>query len=1018
MNQENFFNFFDIIDDDHVQTAIDDVDPDINYLNDFDTLYNDQACRYYGIDEFNDLCAAKDLARSGSKADSLGMIHVNIRSVSKNLSNLENYLQTLKYDFRVVGLSETWFNENNHDLHTLCGYTVVSNYRTNRVGGGVSLMIDSDLKMISRNDLNSMSDSIESVFVELCDVGANKCNIIIGVVYRPPASDGKAFLESLAGAMSLIEREGKKSVLMGDFNLDLLTTNSNSITSEFIELMYAHSHMPLITKPTRIDIHSSSATLIDNIFINNTPHVVKAHGISCVKIADHFPVFCILNNDFKIEPLKPKPQRIISERHVGQFITHLSSENWENVMACNDAAISYKLFLKKFKDVYEKCFPYAQPKSVYKDRKPWLTLSLKKSIKTKNKLYTRYLHLKTIESKSNYTQYRNRLKSVMKAAEKQHYSLLMTVHKNNLKKSWKVIKEVINKNKANFTTQQFLINETVEKDPSKIAESFNEYFVGIGPKLAEQIPPTAADPAANIEHRIRDSIFLEPTDDAEVSTLISSLKDSSPGWDEISSRVCRSSVATFVKPFTHVLNLSLSQGVVPQELKIARVTPIFKAGDKQMLSNYRPISVLPYFSKILEKLIHKRLTNFIENHELFYKFQFGFRNNHNTSHALITLTTEVSSSLDRGHSCLGVFLDLKKAFDTVDPEILLLKLEKYGVRGTPLDWFRSYLTDRTQCVKVLESQSPFLPIRCGVPQGSVLGPLLFLLYINDIYNVCPNLCPILFADDTNLFISGENITDLYTSMNAALDKILVWLRTNKLSINIEKTHYMLFTNKKSKNIPILPLYMNNIPLHKTTTTKFLGVVIDDKLTFKDHVDYIRKKISKNIGIISKAKQYFDVHTLSTLYYTFIFPYLSYCIEVWGSASVVHLNSLLKLQKRVCRIISHSDFLAHSLPLFKSLKILTVYDIYQMSLAIFMFRFNKRLLPSIFNTYFTINRRRHSINTRQLNNFHIPFCRLSLTQKFIKYKCVIFWNNLDLVFKQLNSLPLFKKSFKKHLLSKY
>ena len=210
MNQENFFNFFDILEDDHAQIAIDDVDPDINYLNEFDTLYNDKACRYYGIDEFNDLCVAKDLAKSGTNTDSLGMIHVNIRSVSKNLSAFENYLQLLKYDFKVIGLSETWFNENNHDLHSICGYTVVSNYRTKRVGGGVSLLIDSDLKMLIRNDLNSMSESIESVFVELCDVGVNKRNIIIGVVYRPPTSDGKAFLESLAGAMSLIEREGKK----------------------------------------------------------------------------------------------------------------------------------------------------------------------------------------------------------------------------------------------------------------------------------------------------------------------------------------------------------------------------------------------------------------------------------------------------------------------------------------------------------------------------------------------------------------------------------------------------------------------------------------------------------------------------------------------------------------------------------------------------------------------------------------------------------------------------------------
>ena len=511
---------------------------------------------------------------------------------------------------------------------------------------------------------------------------------------------------------------------------------------------------------------------------------------------------------------------------------------------------------------------------------------------------------------------------------------------------------------------------------------------------------------------------MEPTDETEVSSLITGLKDSSPGWDDISSKVCRSSIASFVTPLTHILNLSLSQGTVPKELKIARVTPIFKAGDKQLISNYRPISVLPVFSKILEKIVYKRLSDFIENHELFYKYQFGFRNNHSTSHALITSTTEITSALDRGCSTLGVFLDLKKAFDTVDPKILLLKLEQYGVRGTPLSWFRSYLMDRSQCVKVLNNQSPFLPIHCGVPQGSVLGPLLFLLYINDIDKVCPNLCPILFADDTNLFISGENITNLYNSMNNALSKISLWLKTNKLSINIEKTHYMLFTNKKPKNIPNLSLNMNGTPLQKVESTKFLGVIIDEKLNFKKHIDYIRKKMSKNIGIISKAKQYFDVHTLTTLYYTFVYPYLNYCIEVWGSASVTSLNVLLKLQKRICRIISHSGFLAHSLPLFKSLRILTVTDIYHLSLATFIFRFKKNLLPSIFNDYFIINERRHSVNTRQINNFHIPFCRLTHTQKFVKYKCVTYWNNLDQFFKQLNTLSQFRKSLKKHLLTNY
>jgi hypothetical protein len=622
----------------------------------------------------------------------------------------------------------------------------------------------------------------------------------------------------------------------------------------------------------------------------------------------------------------------------------------------------------------------------------------------------------SLENKGNYTRYRNRLKSLLVKADKQHYSSLMVRYKNNLRKSWQVIKEVLNKNVLLNENDQFQINDEILKNPEQIAEAFNTYFVNVGPNLAQQIPLSSFDPTTNIVTN-QYSIFIEPTDNQEVVSLVKMLKNSSAGWDEISPKVVRSSIESFITPLTHVLNRSIVSGIVPKELKIAKVIPIFKSGDKMSINNYRPVSVLPCFSKILEKIVHSRITKFIEKHKLLYKHQFGFRKNHNTAHAIITLVNEITSSLDKGESCLGVFLDLKKAFDTVDHNILLRKLEKYGIRGIPLKWLENYLAQRTQCVRILNRDSSFQYITCGVPQGSVLGPLLFLLYINDIDKVGNNLFSVLFADDTNLFMSCKNINVLYSSMNIVLDKVLVWLNSNKLSLNILKTHYMLFTTKKNTDIPSLSLQLNESEIERVQKTKFLGVMIDEKLQWSGHIDYIKKKISKNIGIIYKARNYFDCSTLVTLYYTFIYPYLTYCIEVWGSSSLARIGTLLKLQKRFCRIITFSNPITHSLPLFKSLHILTVSDIYLTSIALFMYRFHHNSLPLMFNNYFVINIP-SGIITRSIEEYKVPFCRLSIRQKTIVYQGPTLWNAFPIHLKSINSIHVFKKTLKHYYISKY
>ena len=518
----NFVNFFEHDVNDNYTLDIDEIDPDINYFNNFVTFNNDDTCKYYSIDGFNEEYFQK-FPSMQRENDLFSLIHVNIRSMSCNISTFEHFLESLNLDYYIIGLSETWLNQDNNDLFTIQGYSCVNNYRTSKTGGGVSLFLKDHLQYTLRADLSIFNESLESVFVEINNVSLHgrKRNIVVGVIYRPPAGDGDLFHEHLGNILSAITRECKQSFLMGDFNYDLLRESSNGTISQFIELMYSYSHVPIITRPTRIDERTSAATLIDNIFTNTNFQPMILHGINCVKIADHFPIFCVYNTQSIIKTQQSKLRRNFSEHYLIRFVESLTREDWEDVMSATEAQIGYQLFYTKIKCHYDACFPWFTPRSVYKERKPWLSVGLRNAIKRKNKLYRKSIRNPTLTNKENYKQYRNTLKSLLKTAEKEHYSTLMNCYKKDLKKSWKIIKEVLNKNTPFTDNEIFQIDDEASRNPNQIAEAFNSYFVNVGPKLAEKISPSQVDPTSKIS-RNQNSIFMEPTDEEEVTAIVKS----------------------------------------------------------------------------------------------------------------------------------------------------------------------------------------------------------------------------------------------------------------------------------------------------------------------------------------------------------------------------------------------------------------------------------------------------------------------------------------------------------------
>jgi len=445
----------------------------------------------------------------------------------------------------------------------------------------------------------------------------------------------------------------------------------------------------------------------------------------------------------------------------------------------------------------------------------------------------------------------------------------------------------------------------------------------------------------------------------------------------------------------------------------AAIIPLYKSGDKKLVNNYRPISLLPSFSKIFEKVMAIRLTKFLTNHNILYKYQFGFRPKHTTSMAINLLVDKITECLDMNRSLVGVALDFRKAFDTVNYEILMRKLFAYGIRGNVHAWFANYLSERFQYVGVDEATSPLLQIQCGVPQGSILGPLLFLVYVNDLPN-SSELLPIIFADDTNVFCSGRDVGDCLRIMNSELCKLNCWISSNKLSLNVDKSHFIVFSKAKVTNVP--PLSIAGKEISRVDSIKFLGVYIDERLSWDRHVRHIRGKISRSIGVLSRSRHLLNAATLKTLYYAFIHPYLSYCIDIWGQCNDSLFQSVFRLQKKAIRLLTCSSRHAHTAALFNSLEILTLKNIYIASMAVFMFKFHLRQLPPVIDELFISNSQIHTINTRQRNLLHCPLVRSKFSAKSIRFRGTLIWNQIPNTFDIDVSVHSFKSSVHGFLLN--
>ena len=841
------------------------------------------------------------------KNNDFTIISQNIRSIYSNFNDLQLNLAYLNFTADLIVLSECRLNPNKNIPH-LSNYSAAYTTKHLNKADGVVIYVSNKLKY--------KVEEIELTHASCLQVTIKPDLVVLGIYRSPSKSNADDFINSLSLHLATVA-SNKNIIITGDININLIHKEEEQSCERvkrlnYLNMLAMHGLLPGHSLPTR------GKSCLDHFILKLRPGKKSAFiGIIDTTITDHLMIFLKLSDLTKKHRIS-KTKTVINLDKAVDLLKTMNTQDLLNLT--NPNVLTDNLISLLQKCIIDSTLVTSIP---IKNRliKPWMTIGLLRCIQNRNNMQ-RKLKLDPCNEilKITYKRYRNYCSCIIKKQKSKYdREQLYKTHKNP-KKIWQTINSITQRKTPKSQNLELLESAAT---PCEAINKVNKYFSTIGKHLADDIlknPKRLAnndriEPVGDLNPPVSSFVLLE-TDPDEVVTVIRSLRtDSATGWDKIPVGFLKATQLIISPIISHLVNICFAQGIFPTALKQAVITPVYKSGDRADPSNYRPISVLPSLSKIVERLINQRLVRYLTKNKLISPSQFGFRQGMSTEDAVLALASAVTEKVDSGSKCLAVFLDLKKAFDTVSVPTLLHRLEEIGVRGVPLKLFQEYLTERRYVVKIGLATSSEEIVTYGVGQGSVLGPTLFLIYINNLCNMSIKDAHIFsYADDTAIVFSGESWNSVGRTAECGLSVVASWLDRNLLTLNIAKTNYICFSiSNRSQPLQDLQIRIhtcsdsfNNtcscLNINKVSNTKYLGVMLDQRLSWHLHLELIMSRVRKLIWTFKLLRHVAWKDLIRQIYVSLGQSILMYCLPVWGGATKTKFLELERAQRALLKVM--------------------------------------------------------------------------------------------------------------------
>lgn len=932
----------------------------------------------------------------------LSILHMNIRSSKKNFDEFLLFLQAYKLDCDIYALTEAWHKSTDGSTYSIPGYTTHYNYATQNKCDGIIIFIKNcrDFKpQIQTMQLAGASGMIVKLMIK------NE-SVEVAAIYRSPAHTNhpQIFIDSIRDYFeSRTTNQNMTRVIVGDFNIDLLPENLDPVKDIYTISMAAIGLTNVVTRATREA--NTTRTCLDHIFINSMknitsyviPTVITDHYATMLKIKGH-----IINNNTKATSHKAKTDIV-------QFKNKIANHDWTRTLVEQNIETVANDIVNEVKSKIAECTVITRITSNRRFLKPWMTTAILNSIKKRDKM-AKLLRNEPFNTglRERYRTYRNKLTDIIRKRKIDYFKTKFTENSNDVKGMWKIIKQVT---EENVTSQEpiTLLDGTGNtiSDQKKIADMFNNFFINVGPKLESKIEGNYSQTQQKINNQ---TLFLTRTSTGEIIKFINQLKsDSANGSDAIPARLLKETANDIAPVISHLINLCFEQGKFPRQFKEVVTIPVFKSGNQNIEGNYRPISLISQISKIVEKAIKVRIMEFLEHTSFLSKKQFGFRSNKSTQDAVYNTCKTIYEALDERKKALALFLDLQKVFDTIPHDILLTKLENAGIRGIALELLKDYLSQRTQRVRVSGVYGAIDEVLCGIPQGTVLAPLLFLIYINDFCELDIDGYLTGFADDASIVIHANTWSEITSKTNHILKTVKNWLDEHRLTLNIEKTKYIAFglTNvslpNEDLNITIHSRMCSNNEtcvcpnLSSVKCIRYLGVIIDQYLKWDEHINQLTKKIRRTFYKFLRLRQILDLATMKIVYSSFVQSMIQYCILIWGGARKKYINKLFIAQKAVLKIMLKRNRRYPTEQVFQEAQIHSLNKLFVKQLIIHSHKLSQQ--GTVHN---------HQYNTRNVTFLTTPRARAEISRRFCSYISIRFYNRVPRELKLVTNTKKFSK----------